>query len=71
MTIGILLLIVYLIIDAIKNRDTSLSKDPRLSQKPQNIPQNTANSENDVNSAVENAVSEETQNASENVEDKQ
>ncbi|MBO5529704.1 MAG: signal peptidase II [Bacilli bacterium] len=71
LTIGILLLIVYLIIDAIRNRDTSLSKDPRLSQKPQNIPQNAANSENEANSAAENIVSEDAQNIPENAEEKQ
>ena len=37
LTIGIVLLLVFLIVDAIKNRDTSLSKDPRLTQKPSQI----------------------------------
>ena len=37
LTIGIVLLIILLIIDLIKNRDTSLEKDPRLTQKPAEV----------------------------------
>ena len=37
LTIGIVLLLILLIIDLIKNRDTSLEKDPRLTQKPAEV----------------------------------
>ena len=37
LTIGIVTLIVYMIVDMIKNRDRSLETDPRLEQKPEPI----------------------------------
>ena len=39
LVIGILLLIVLLIVDSIKNRDRSMERDPRLEQKPAPIEQ--------------------------------
>ena len=49
LTIGIIALLIYLIVDMIKNGDKSYTKDPRLSKKPQNIEQNNADGENSAN----------------------
>ncbi len=45
LVIGVILLIVYMIIDAIKHRDRSLEVDPRLKEKPQE----KAGEENEAN----------------------
>lgn len=45
LSIGIVALLIYLIVDMIKNGDKSYTKDPRLNKKPQSIEQNNADGE--------------------------
>ena len=60
LTVGIVVLLVLLIVDMIKTRDTSANKDPRLSQKPQTIAPTVKEEEPKVNPADEGETPEET-----------
>ena len=42
LVIGVVLMIVYMIVDAVKNRDRSLESDPRLEKKPEETDENVA-----------------------------
>ena len=48
LTIGIVMLLIILIVDMIKNGDKSLEKDPRLQKKPEPIPQQEKKEDEDV-----------------------
>ena len=59
LTLGIVLLLILLIVDLIKNRDTSLEKDPRLTQKPAEVKAVSSSNEEKEVAAPEEPTQEE------------